>query len=263
MKKIMVGIVALLSVFLIQPTNAAEEKSLVIIDSYFDSRVVKDNVSCITIQNLACAFTAKLPLPTSLTHNTNHGNAMVEVAKKQSPTTSIIALYAAGPTTDVNAGHFIEALRWVDKNSNKVSAVSISRYFNGTKPCMPASVNTAPYGGVTGADSTIRQLILTLKSKNIPVFASTGNKTGTTIDYPACILDTVSVGTGELNSSGQIVSVNAFDANTDYFASSSVSNYTSVVFGLIPQTTSSATVAVATQWITKGTLVNKVVQVNQ
>jgi hypothetical protein len=86
---------------------------------------------------------------------------------------------------------------------------------------------------------------------------------GTKIDYPACITDTVSVSTGGRNSQGTIVSVNAFDSNTDYFGSSDFSNYESSIFGLIPQTTSSSTVAVAAQWLTIGSLSDKVVPVKK
>jgi hypothetical protein len=261
MKKIAVGIISTLCLVLVQPTFASEEKSLVVIDSYFDSKVVGGNISCITPQDASCAYTAKSPTSTSLSNPVNHGNAMVEVAKKQNPNIKIIALYSSGSNNFVNAGNFIDALRWVDKNSNKVSAVSFSGFFNGNKACSVSPTNTASYGGVRGADTTIRNLVLGLKSKNIPVFAATGNKMGTKIDYPACIIDVVSVSTGDLNSFGQLVSVNALDANTDYVASASVSNYISPVYGSLPQTTSSATVAVAAQWSTKGTLSNRVVQV--
>lgn len=261
MKKISTLIIAIFGLFFIQPSFALEEKSLVIIDSYFDSRTVAGNVSCVTPQDTACAYTAKLPLPVSFSNPANHGNAMVEVAKKQNTNIKIIALYSAGPNSPVNAGNFIEALRWVDKNSAKVSAVSFSGFFNGNKVCSPATTNTAPYGGVVGADQTIKSLISTLNSKKIPVFIATGNKMGTNIDYPACITDSVSVSTGSRNNSGNIVSINALDNNTDYVASSEINNYKSSVFGSIPQTTSSAAVAVAATWVTKGTLIDKVVQV--
>lgn len=261
MKKITVGIVAIIGLVLIQPTFASEQKSLVIIDSYFDSRVVNGNVSCVTPQDAACSYTAKLPVSTSLLSPVNHGSAMVEVAKKQNSNIKIIGLYSAGPNSPVNAGNFIDALRWVDKNSTKVSAVSFSGFFNGNKECSVASTNTASYGGVRGADATIRALITSLKSKNIPVFIATGNKMGTKIDYPACISDALSVSTGDINSAGKIVSGHALNEDTKYVALTEFWNYNSSIFGLIPQTTSSATVAVATQWITKGILTDRAVKV--
>jgi len=267
MKKIAVGFIAVIfSTIFLMPSEAATPKALVIIDSYFDSKVYNADVTCITLTNTACTDVVKTT-SLSLSNDINHGNAMAEVAKKQNQSLSIILLRATTPSSksvnSVDAGNFIEALNWVNKNDSKVGAVSFSRYFNGNRVCSPASGNTASYGGVSGADKTIRSLISTLSAKGIPVFVSTGNKMGTKIDYPACILDTVSVSTGGRNSQGTIVSSNAFDSNTDYFASYDFSNYDSKVFGLIPQTTSSATVAVAAQWLTTGKFTDKVITVNK
>ena len=266
MKRIIVGVtITLFAGALIAPSQAATPKALVIIDSYFDSKVYNADVSCITLANTLCTDVVSIK-SASLSSDVNHGNAMAEVAKKQNKSLSIILLRATTPSAKtvnpINAGNFIDALIWVNANSSKVGAVSLSRYFNGNKVCSPASTNTAPYGGVSGADKTIRNLISTLNSKGIPVFVSTGNKMGAKVDYPACITDTVSVSTGGINSQGTIVSVNAFDSNTDYFASSEFSNYNSTVFGLIPQTTSSATAAVAAQWLSTGRPTSKIVQVN-
>lgn len=263
MKKV-VGIISLaLCAVLVQPAAAADVKSLVIIDSYFDSKVTSSTVSCVTLTNTVC--TDVVTVKSSMIDNViNHGNAMAEVAKKQNPGLPIILLRATTPTprsvSDVNAGNFIDALRWVDANSAKVGAVSFSRYFNGKTACSPAVTNTAAYGGVTVADNTIRTLIASLKLKGIPVYAATGNTRGTKIDYPACITDTVAVSVGGFDAAGNVVGTKAFDSNTDFVASYLVYNYTSKVFGLIPQTTSSATVAVASQWLSFGTP-SKVVQV--
>jgi hypothetical protein len=258
MKKIIAGSVAVLAfIGLSQPVSAAETKSLVIVDSYFDSRAKNTEIACVA--TISCTPATKVS--TSLSDNTNHGVAMVEVAVKQQPSISIIGLRSApSPTSDVNAGTFIEALRWVVTNKDRVSAVSVSRYFNGTQTCTPASTNTAPYGGVANADKIIRELIVTLKGYGIPVFASTGNVKNKAVNYPACILDTNSVSVGGVNNAGTYVSKYQFDANTDYFASSTVLNYKSTVFGLIPNTTSAGTVAVAAYY-TSGITLSKLVNV--
>jgi hypothetical protein len=264
MKKIVFGIIAVLGIAYIQPAQAESAKSLVIIDSYFDSKVNAPNIKCITLQNIACTDVVTVT-STSISSEINHGNAMAEVAKKQSLSIPIILLRSTTPSktsvSGVNAGNFIEALTWVNKNSSTVGAVSLSRFFNGTRACSPASTNTAPYGGVSGADKTIRSLISTLKTKGIPVFVSTGNKRGTTIDYPACITDTVSVTTGSLDSNGTLQSGNAMDVNTDYAGDNNIYSFTSPVFGLIPNTTSSSTVAVASRYIISGFSPTKVVAV--
>jgi hypothetical protein len=265
MKKLALAIiVAIFSATMLVPSQATSPKSLVIIDSYFDSKVYSNNVICVTLKNQPCTDVVTAT-STSLSSEINHGNAMAEVAKKQNPAMSIILLRSAASSKNsvagVNTGNFIDALNWVIANKSRVGAVSISRFFNGNKECSPSSVNTAPFGGVEKADAAIRSLIASLKNDGIPVFVSTGNKQGTKIDYPACILDTVAVSTGSRNLSGTIVSVNAIDSNTDYVASSDVFSYRSQLLGLIPQTTSSATVAVAAQWLTKGSLSDKVVLV--
>lgn len=246
--KVALAVVAVLGVLFIQPAEANTGKSLVIIDSYFDSKVAASNIRCVTPTNTNCVTTT-VTSP-SLSSAVNHGNAMAEVAKKQSSTLPIILLQSAVvlPKTvnEVNAGNFIDALNWVNNNSSIVGAVSVSRFFNGNRECSPNSINTAPYGGVTKADATIRSLIATLKSKNIPVFVSTGNAPKTKVDYPACIADTVSV-----TSPG-----NVSDASTDLSVSldnnAGVWNFTSTVLGSIPQTTSSVTAAIAAQYILRG-----------
>jgi hypothetical protein len=263
-KTIYVAMIAALSITSFVSTPAqADTKSLVIIDSYFDSRVAGNGVTCINLNNTPCTDIVK-NIPKSTSDNINHGDAMVEVAKRQNPNISIIALRAGNPSpsyvSDVNAGTFIEALKWVSNNADKVGAVSMSRYFNGNTPCSPASVNTAPYGGVAKADATIRSMIAQLKTIGIKVFVATGNTKGTAISYPACITDTESVSVGALNKLGATVSSYAVDANTDYLASSSVYSYKSVLFGLIANTTSAGNVAVAAKYVS-GSLDNKVVSV--
>lgn len=247
------------------PAQAAP-KALVIIDSYFDSRVAGPNVTCVTLQSTTCTDVVdKKYIPSSPSSNVNHGNAMVEVAKRQSLEVPLILLRSAPASktsvSDVNAGTFIEALRWVDKNSQSVGAVSLSRYFNGKTSCTPASTNTATYGGIAKVDQIIRDLIAQLKSKGIPVFSATGNRANKPIDYPACITDTNSVSTAI---GGKPYSVGNYDANTDYFGNLPANTfaYKSAVFGMIPQTSSSATVATATKYLLN-ILDNKFVNVVQ
>lgn len=262
MKKTVIILSAVMATFTVMPAHA-ETKSLVIIDSYFDSRVFGGNVSCVTLADKPCVDVVT-SIPSSLSNNVNHGDAMVEVAKKQNASLPIIALEAGTASktsaTDVNAGNFIDALNWVLGHSTKVSAVSISRYFNGTGGCKPSSTNTANYGGVSKADSTIRNQISKLNSIGIKVFVATGNTKGSNIDYPACIEETNSVSVGALNSSGAIVSQFAANATTDYYASASVYSYKSSVLGLIPNTTSAGNVAVAAKYVS-GILDNKLVNV--
>jgi len=238
-----------------------KEKSLAIIDSYFDSSVsVSENV-CVATFGCDITLASKSRL---LSNAANHGNGMVEVAKRQNPDVSIVAIRSANATvrsaSEMTTGDFIRALTWVDNNSSSVGAVSVSRFFNGTKSCTPNAAGTAEFGGVLGADAKIKTLISSLSQKGIPVFAATGNKFRGAVDYPACISTTNSVSVGTTNNLGVTVSRYSFDLDTDYFASSGVTSYQSSLFGPVPNTTSAGTVAVATKHIS-GLLDSKFVNV--
>lgn len=263
MKKTAIVVGAILASLSLTPAQATDTKSLVIIDSYFDSRVSVSSNVCIA--SVGCNNTIK-NIPVSLSSPVNHGDAMVEVAKRQNPNIKIIALRSANASltavNEMNTGDLINALTWVTNNANIVGAVSISRFFNGNKSCTPSATNTAAYGGVGSADILVRKLISSLKSSGIPVFVSTGNVQNAAVDYPACITDTNSVSVGDLNKAKQVASVYSFDANTDYFATGSVYNFKSPVLGLIPNTTSAGNVAVAAKYLL-GMLDNKFVNVLQ
>ena len=258
MKKTAIILGAILASVSLSPAQAAEPKALAIIDSYFDNASV-----CVATSGCNITLASK---PALISNPANHGNGMVEVAKRQSSDLKVVTIRSANTTTkatnEMTTGDFIRALMWVDKNSSGIGAVSISRAFNGNKVCAPNTAGTAEFGGATKADQAVRSLIASLSAKGIPVFAATGNKFGAKVDYPACILDTKSVTVGSPNKAGQATSAFAFDANTDYFASASVNSYKSPVFGLIPNTTSAGNVAVAAKYLL-GILDSKFVNVLQ
>jgi hypothetical protein len=256
MKKTAIILGALLASVSLSPAQAAETKSLAIIDSYFDNASV-----CVASSGCNITLASK---PALISNPANHGNGMVEVAKRQNPNLKIITVRSANTsakaTNEMTTGDFIRALIWVNNNSSNIGAVSISRAFNGNKACSPNTAGTAEFGGATKADQTIKGLIASLSAKGIPVFAATGNKFGAPVDYPACLVETNSVSVGALNKTGQAVSSFSFDSNTDYFATSIVYSYKSSVFGLIPNTTSAGNVAVAAKFVS-GILDTKFVNV--
>jgi len=260
MKKIISIVIATfvaLGTFSIVPAQAAT-RSLVVVDSYFDSRV--GNVPIVCVEKTSCVVDTKVR-SSSLSHPQNHGVAMVDAARSKFPGVSIIALRTtSNSTTEMNVGHLVSALEWALKNKDSVAALSVSRKMNGTQHtrngCDANATNTAHLGGKDKADLIVRALISQLKSNGIPVFVSTGNTRGTLIDYPACIADTESVSTGERNSLGVTVSLHSFNETTDYFVSISGGrpSITSTIFGLIPNTTSLATVLAAAKYTAESSL---------
>ncbi len=247
---------AVASMFSVAPAQA-NTKSLVVIDSYFDSRVGDTPIVCVT--GNTCAIDTKTK-STSLTHPYNHGVAMVDAVKSKFPQVSVIALRTADAKTEMNVGHLVSALEWALQNKNSVSALSLSRKMNGpshnVNGCDAATVNTAHLGGKSGADAKVRSLIAQLKSNGIPVFVSTGNGRGNVVDYPACIEDTNSVSTGSANNAGLPSSADRFNASTDFFVSiaNNKFNIAGKVFPVLPNTTSLATVLAAAKYTAESNL---------
>jgi hypothetical protein len=257
-KKISLSIaVALASLSIAGVPAQAGPGSLVVIDSYFDSRA-EATIVCAPAAT-QCGIKSR-PLSSALTHSYNHGVAMVELAKSKNPSLNVIAVQSANASSVVNAAQLVSSLEWVANNSSGVSAVSISLRMNNPQNsktvCLPAATGTAPLGGVVAADSKIRGLIAQLGSRGIKVFTATGNGSGNVVDYPACILETESVSTGMQNSSGAVVSKDKFNETTDYFVSVSggKSNFASKNFKLSANSSSTATVLAAAKWATESNL---------
>ena len=241
------------------PTPVVNSKPVVIIDSYFDTRVTNTTIVCIATDK--CVNTAKPSARVS--DAVNHGTAMAEVARRNNPNVPLVLLRSAtvnnkGAVAILNGNDFLAALKWVDANSSNVSGVSFSYNLSGNMS-KPGDCKLSPTGlvNIKIVDPAIRATVASLKNKGIPVFVSTGNDSNRKpVAYPACITDTVSVSTFPIGN---------HDQNTDHFGvlPEGKWNYQSVSFGSIPQTTSSATIAVATQWQKGLTVTDKIVNVLQ
>jgi hypothetical protein len=246
MKKILLLVEVLFSLVVPGQSQASETKSIVIIDSYFDSRVT---TSAITASGTVCNTVnpVKNAAPSS---PYNHGNAMYAVAKLQNPSLSIIPICASSAQSDVFPSQLISSLTWVKNNKSKVSAVSISLTFNKTKlDCMPyGPVNTVK--ARQQDDVVIRSLITELISSGVPVFASAGNDTNKSVSYPGCIANTMAV--AHADETGNPLA--RADINTDYFVKLSDDgskwSYSTPLTGLVSQSSSSATAALAAMWAT-------------
>lgn len=248
MKKIIALVAVLFSVVVPVQSQAVETKSLVIIDSYFQSSVAQNPI---TSTGAACAQSK--PIANAKASDPyNHGTAMYAVAKLQNPSISIIPICAANAQSDVFPSQLISSLNWVKSNRDKVKAVSISLTFNKTSlECTPFGPVNTPKARLAD-DVVIRSLINDLESYGIPVFAAAGNDTNKSVSYPGCIANTLAV--AHADEKGNAIS--RFDANTDYFARLSLDGTKWVyntIFGPVSQTSSSATAAVASMWVTANT----------
>lgn len=245
MKKIVALLAVLFSV--VVPVQAqANDKSLVIIDSYFQSALATNPINSL---GAPCAQSKPVNGATASSPY-NHGTAMYAVAKLQNPNLPIIPICASNAQSDVFPSQLISSLQWVKNNSAKVSAVSISLTFNKTRlECLPTS--PAKKDDLVN-DTQIRSLIKDLNNAGIPVFASAGNSTNKSYSYPGCIADTYSVVHADNLGLGMVPWSN--QSNTKYFVKlsddGSKFNYNSPLVGLVAHTSSSSTAAVAAMWVT-------------
>ncbi len=245
MKKIVALLAVLFSV--VVPVQAqANDKSLVIIDSYFQSALATNPINSL---GAPCAQSKPVKGATASSPY-NHGTAMYAVAKLQNPNLPIIPICASNAQSDVFPSQLISSLQWVKNNSDKVSAVSISLTFNKTRlECLPTS--PAKKDDLVN-DTQIRSLIKDLNNAGIPVFASAGNSTNKSYSYPGCIADTYSVVHADNLGLGMVPWSN--QSNTKYFVKlsddGSKFNYNSTLVGLVAHTSSSSTAAVAAMWVT-------------
>jgi hypothetical protein len=236
--------------------ESAGTKALVIIDSYFDSSKISGDVVDVCIAKVGCELT---PTPISgVSSAYNHGTAMAELARKANPDVKLYLVRASSSFKNartgvvtinvINGNDLLNALNWVEQNIKDVSAVSFSYRISSNLRPGDCKLSTVGAVNVRVVDPQIRSAITRLKESGVPFFASTGNDRNTKpVDYPACIPDTMSVAAGVGSS---ILALSNHDSNTDYVGAlpANTFNYTSSVFKLIPQTTSSATVSVAALW---------------
>ena len=84
-------VVTLIGLFLSSPSSATSNGSVVIIDSYFDTRVPNATIVCIATDK--CTNIAKPSAKVS--DAVNHGTAMAEVARRNNPNVSLVLLRSA------------------------------------------------------------------------------------------------------------------------------------------------------------------------
>lgn len=203
MKKIATLLVAVISLTVLAPATAVEQKSLVIIDTAITSDYSKNIIQevCI-VGNFSCPNgtkfmegigSAQISGADLKIKNINHGQQVTSVAINQDPNVRVIFIrissinrYRDGSTALHTDGSMLgKALDWVSNNYSKynVGAVSISQ----------SRINFSK--GSCPTDKNIESEVLELKQYNIPVLVGVGNwgkvdHTG----FPACVTNVIGVG---------------------------------------------------------------------
>lgn len=198
MKKLAIAVAVVLGFVVVQPVQASDNKVLVIIDTAIDSTKVP-------VLHEVC-FTAKTcPNGTSFqegpgaanvsnwkVRGIDHGYNLTQAAINTAPDVKIIFIriadlnvFKTSSSMHTAGASMARAIQWVSENAEKYSidAVSISQ----------SRINFA--AGTCPTDTVFSSAVQTLKAKNIPTYAATGNNKRTNqVGFPSCVTDVVGVG---------------------------------------------------------------------
>jgi hypothetical protein len=208
MKKVAVGLVAVLSLVFLQPVHAEPSKSIVIIDTAIDSSIpqlkakivqevcILDRMTCPNGSKFQEGLGSATLLPSQIYANGfDHGTSMALIANKVNPDANIIfirivGMKANGTKDTFNVFDIEKALSWVILNKEKYNISSVSASMGsralgtGPKYCPTNATHTGLVGNIDK-----------LLSLNVPtVFAAGNNRDYKRIDFPACIAQAVAVG---------------------------------------------------------------------
>jgi hypothetical protein len=214
MKKVAVGIVAILSLVFLQPVNAEPNKSIVIIDTAIDSSIpqLKSRLVqevCI-LGSMVCpngqrfqegVGAATLPSTQARSGGFEHGTIMSLIANKVNPDIDIIFVRIAGVLKNgkmdtYSITEITKALTWVVQNKQKYNIVSVSASMGNHN--LGAGLNYCP---IRATHKELISNIDTLVGLGVPTMFAAGNgRDYLRIDFPACIPQAVAVsGTTEDN----------------------------------------------------------------
>ena len=259
MKKIAVGLIAVFGLVLLQPAQAEEKKSIVIIDTAVDTSLPELQGKIVhevcLMEELRCpnkkSFmegpgAATLPVPQVYSGGFGHGTQMALVATRTNPNINIVFIRIFPmdkngnvATSAANANSTVkQALDWVVENKTKFNVVAVSASI-GQRP----RKHGADYCFINKRfDAGLKSSIASLKSVGVAsAFAAGNDRDKARINYPACLSDSVAI--ASVSDRGNTETYNNESADIDFYALGRYDLPSGNVSG-----TSSATAAFAAYW---------------
>lgn len=197
-------VLSVVSIAGIAPAQANSQGAVAIIDVNFESQLIGGQVTEVCLASSSvCNSVPRLRIESDF-RAFNHGTAMADVARANNPGAHLVLIEAGTSKTGVITGvELASALSWVISNAKalNIRAVSFSYNAGNGTTCTPASEPRLR----SQVHANIVTAISTLKSSGIRFYASSGNHGSTSrVDYPACISDTISVGSTDFVGSAQL-----------------------------------------------------------
>jgi hypothetical protein len=233
MKKTLLALLsAALLITVIQPAQAEDQKVLAIIDTAIKSENFPSVIHevCFTTYKADClnksnfmegkgaAALAVWPVSVNAS-DAYHGDAMVKAALAVNPDVKIVFIRYAESNSVGKYTNFADSLSramdWVSKNAEKYSIDAVSLSQSGLNATLSKWCTT---------DKATIGAVSSLNSKNIPVFAATGNDSNaTSVGFPACVSGVIGVGSLASLSDGMLETATNRGPGLDLVALGSIS----------------------------------------
>lgn len=258
MKKVAMGIVAVLGITLLQPAQAQVVPTIAIIDTGIDTTLPELQGKIIyevcLMEELQCpnkksfqegVGSATLTTAQTSVGNFSHGTRLAQVAVKTNPSMNIVFIRVIPTGKDgapawaaANANSTIkQALDWVAINKTKFNIVAVSVSM-GHRPQL-----TTNYCRMRASqDALLIKSIANLKNLGVAtVFASGNDRDKSRINYPACLADSIAISSSTID--GYVENYSNDSVEVDFYTTGRYELSTGPVSG-----TSVATAAFASYW---------------
>jgi hypothetical protein len=258
MKKIAIGLIAVFGLTMLQPAQAEENKSIVIIDTAVDTSLPELQGKVIyevcLMEELRCpnkkSFmegpgSATLPAAQLYAGGFEHGTFMSLVAVKTNPNIKIVFIRIFPMDKNGNVAHAAananstvkQALDWTIQNKTKFNIVAVSGSLG-----QVTRKTGADYCSINRTDAGLISSIASLKTIGVAsVFATGNNGNKTKINYPSCLPDSIAV--ASVGPRGNTESYNNDAPELDFYSLG-----THELSNINVSGTSAATAAFASYW---------------
>ena len=248
MKKVVGLLIVVFTAAFLPAVQANEKPTIAIIDTAIDTTKIKVLHEVCIMQELRCPNkqtfmegpgAASLPANQISRNGFNHGTIMTTIASAVGRDVNIVFIRIVPMTNTGRQGYYDHndltgALKWVTANKTKFNIVAVS-----------ASMGSHKLGTGTSycpVRDDLKNTITNLQSLGVATIFAVGNNYDTQrVDFPACILESVAV--GSVNERGNIENYSNGGLELDFYALGTYNTSLGRVVG-----TSAATAAFAAYW---------------
>ena len=248
MKKVVGLLVILLTAAYLPAVSAEEKPAIAIIDTAIDTNVVKVFHEVCVMQEKRCPNkqtfmegpgSATLPASQLYKNGFNHGTMMASIASSINPNMNIVFVRIVPMANNGRQGFYGEndlngAFQWVLANKSRFNIVAIS-----------ASLGNHSFKSMTNycpVREYIRKSITDLQSLGVATVLAAGNNYDKQrVDFPACISESIAV--GSVGERGNIENYSNGGPDLDFYALGTYDTALGRAMG-----TSAATAAFAAYW---------------